>query len=183
MQVTAATMRAAHIFEVVQQEKVASVVYQGDIGPVRRCFVYCHSDPEPQTYLHLRGGVVVMLRFLVSPVALCLGSWGGAYLRWGCCQCLAAGRCGWRLLTVWRYKPPWEGYQFRTKIPHRECPLQALEVFDLTCCRLSNAWRKLSLNPYCMRRRMAAGKLGCWQACAPSLRLNPDVSCRRRNIF
>ena len=79
-------MRVAHTFEVIRQEKVASVVRQGGIDPVHRCLVYLCSDPEPQTYLHLGVGVVVLIRLMVSPAALCLGSWGGACRRQGCCQ-------------------------------------------------------------------------------------------------
>ena len=70
-------MCVTHTFEVVRKAKVAAVVCQGDIEPVRLCLVYRRSDPEPRTYLHLWGGVGVQLRFLVSPEALHLGSWGG----------------------------------------------------------------------------------------------------------
>ena len=74
MKVQAAKMRVAHTFEVVMQAKVAAVVYQGDIYPVSHCLVYCRQDPEPCTYLHLRGGIGVLIRPLVSSAALCLGS-------------------------------------------------------------------------------------------------------------
>ena len=47
------------------------------------------------------------------------------------------------------------------KIPCRKSPLQALENFHLTRCRLSNAWRKLSFKTFYMSRRGAAGKVGC----------------------
>ena len=53
-----------------------AVFCQGDIDPVRLCLVYRRSDPEPRTYLNLRGGLGVLLRLLVSPEALRLGSWG-----------------------------------------------------------------------------------------------------------
>ena len=56
---------------------MAVVFWQGDIDPVRLCLVYRRSDPEPQTYLHLRGWVGVLLRLLIYPEALILGSWGG----------------------------------------------------------------------------------------------------------
>ena len=123
------TMRVAHTFEVVKQAKVVAVICKEDIDPVCRCLVYCRLDPEPQTYMYLRGGVGVLLLPLVSTAALRLGSWGGA-CRWQrCCQYLAAGNCGWRLGTVWRCEPPWEGNQFRTNISHCNIPLQALEFF------------------------------------------------------
>ena len=76
MQVLSATTCVAHTFEVVQSAKVAAVVCQGDIDPVRRSLVYRCSDTEPWSYLHLRGTVVVLLRLLVFPAALNLGSWG-----------------------------------------------------------------------------------------------------------
>ena len=132
VQVPAATMCVAHTFEVVRKEKVTAIVRQGNIDPVFRLLVYRRSDPEPRTYLHLRNGVGVLLRLLISPAALHLGSWEGAYCLWECCQGLAAGRCRWRLGTVWRYDPSWEGDQFRTKIIFHESPMQDLEVFHLT---------------------------------------------------
>ena len=77
VKVPAATMHVVHPFEVVLQTKVTSVVCQGDIDHVHHCLVYSHSYPEALTNLHLRGEVGVLLRLLVSPAALCLGSWGG----------------------------------------------------------------------------------------------------------
>ena len=73
MQVPAATMRVAHTFEVVRQKKVAAVVCQGNIDLVFCCLVYCRSNPEPWNYLHMKGGVGVLLHLLVSPAALRLG--------------------------------------------------------------------------------------------------------------
>ena len=81
VRVLAAVMRDAHPFEVVLQAKVASVVRKGGITPAHLCLVYCCSDPEPWTNLHLRGGVGVLLRILASPAILCVGSWGGACRR------------------------------------------------------------------------------------------------------
>ena len=77
MRVPAAKMHVAHTFEVVRKAKVASIFFQRDIEPVCLCIFYFRSDPEPRTYLHLRGRVGVLLRLLVSPEALHLGSWGG----------------------------------------------------------------------------------------------------------
>ena len=139
MRVLAAKMCVAYTFEVVRQAKVEAIVCQGGIYPVRRCLIYCRSGPEPCTYLHLRGRVGVLFSLLVSPSALRLGGWGDAFLGQGCFQYLAAGRCGWRLGIVWRCEPHWEGDQFRTKITCQEIPLQALEFFNITCCRRSNA--------------------------------------------
>ena len=163
VRVRAATMRIAHTFEMLRKAKVLDVLYKGGIDPVRLCLVYRRLDPELHTYLHLRGGVGVLIRLLVSPAALRLGRWGGYYRRRGCCQYLAAGRCGLRLGTVWRCDPPWEGDQFRTKNPHHKSPLQAQEVFHLTSCHHSNSWRKLSLNSFCMRKMRAEGEGGCWR--------------------
>ena len=58
---------------------MAAVVHQGGIDPIRFCFVYRRLDPKPWTYLYLKGGVGVLLRLLISPEALRLGSWGGAF--------------------------------------------------------------------------------------------------------
>ena len=77
VRVPAATMRVAHTFEVVQQKKVAAVVRQGNIDPVFCCLVYFRSNSEPWNYLHMKGGVGVLLHLLVSPAALRLGIWGG----------------------------------------------------------------------------------------------------------
>ena len=176
-------MRVAHTFEVVQKAKVAAVVRQGGIDPVCRCLIYRRSYPERQTYLHLRGWVGVLLRLLVSPADLRLGSWGFAFRQRGCCQCLAAGRCGWRLGMFRQCEPPCEGNLFRKKIIRRKRQLQDLEVFYLTRCCLSNAWRKLSFNSCCMRQRRAVGKLGCWRAYVRNLGMTPDVSSRRRNTL
>ena len=85
MQIPTATMSVANTFEVVRQGKVAAIVRQVGIDPVLRCLIYLCLDPEPRTYLYLRGGVGVLIRILVSPAALRLGSWGGACCRRGCC--------------------------------------------------------------------------------------------------
>ena len=85
--------------------------------------------------------------------------------------------------TVCQCKPPWEGDQFRTKITRRESPLQAFEVFHLTRYRLSNVWRKLSLNSFYMRQKRAVGIVVFWRACARILGLIPDVSSSRINIL
>ena len=58
-------------------------------------------------------------------------------------------------------RPPLRGRPVKDKIPCRKSPLQALENFHHTRCRLSNTWRKLSLNNGCMSQRRAAGKVGC----------------------
>ena len=105
MQVPSTTMRVAHTFEVVRQAKVVSVFSQGYINPVCRCLINGRSNPELRPYLHLWGGVGVLLLFLISPAALCLCRGSGAFLRMECFQCLAAGRYRWRLGAVWEYKP------------------------------------------------------------------------------
>ena len=58
---------------------MTSVLRQGGINPVCCFLVYFRLDPKPWTYLHMRGGVGVLLRLLISSEALRLGSWGGAF--------------------------------------------------------------------------------------------------------
>ena len=83
-------MRVVQTFYVVRQEKMAVVVHLGDINPVRRCFIDGCLNPEPWSYLHLRGGVGIMLLHLIPP-ALRLWVYGGARRRQGFFQCLTSG--------------------------------------------------------------------------------------------
>ena len=55
---------------------MAAVIRQWYVNSVPCHLVYCRADPEPRTYLHLRGGVGVMLRLLISSAALQLGEVG-----------------------------------------------------------------------------------------------------------
>ena len=61
MLVPAATMRVSNTFEVVRQAEVAAVVHMGDVCPVCRRCIYGRPNPKPRTYLHLWGGVWVVL--------------------------------------------------------------------------------------------------------------------------
>ena len=73
----ASTVRVAQTFDVVRQEKLAAVVHLGDVNPVRRRFIDGCPNPEPWSYLNLRGGVGIMLLYLIPP-ALLLWDYGGA---------------------------------------------------------------------------------------------------------
>ena len=86
-------MRVAHTFEEVRQAKLEAVVYLGYVYPDRRGLVDHSPNPKTRTYLHLWGGVGVVLLCLISPAALYLGRGGGACLWLGRFRCLAAGRC------------------------------------------------------------------------------------------
>ena len=66
MQVLASTIRVSHTFEVVRQAKVADVFHLGDIDPIRRRRVNGSPNPKPWPYLHLWGGVWVVLLRLIS---------------------------------------------------------------------------------------------------------------------
>ena len=101
MQVPAATMRVAHTFDVVRQATVAAVVRLVYVDPICLHLVDCSPNPKPRPYLHLWGGVGVLLLCLISPANLRLCCGGGAFLRLGCCQCLAAGICGWGEGALW----------------------------------------------------------------------------------
>ena len=70
-------MRVSQTSDVVLQEKLAVVVHLGDVNLVRRCFIDGCLNPEPWSYLHLRGGVGIMLLYLIPP-ALLLWDYGGA---------------------------------------------------------------------------------------------------------
>ena len=94
-------MRVAHNFYVVQQATVAAVVRLGHADPIRHRLVDRSPNPKPWAYLHLWGGVGVMLLFLISPASLRLWRGDGACLRLGSCQLLAAGSCGWGEGAFW----------------------------------------------------------------------------------
>ena len=66
MRVIAATMRVVKTLEVVQHKEVASVVCLGVVYPFRHQCVDGCPNPKPQTYLHLWGGVWIMLLYLVT---------------------------------------------------------------------------------------------------------------------
>ena len=70
VQIPATKMRVAYTFEVVRQAKVAAIFRQGDIDPICRRLINCRSNYEPRIYLYLQGSVGVLLRILVSTVAL-----------------------------------------------------------------------------------------------------------------
>ena len=77
-------MCVAHTFEVVLQAKVAAVVRMGDVD-----FVHCRridSIPnlKPRLYLHLWGGVGLLLLLLIIVADLRLVRGGGACRRLGC---------------------------------------------------------------------------------------------------
>ena len=77
-------MCVAHTFEVVRQEKVATVVCLWYVDPFRRRRVNSSLNPKPRTYLNLRGGMGVVFLRLISSPALHLGR-GGGTLRQLCC--------------------------------------------------------------------------------------------------
>ena len=91
MQVPFNTMSVTHTFDVVRQAKLATVVFLGYVYPI--CFRLVNRSPNPKCrlYLHLWGGVGVLLLFLISPAALRLWHGGDACLWMGCCLCLATG--------------------------------------------------------------------------------------------
>ena len=88
MQVKSDTMRILHTFEVVRQAEVVAVVRLGGAFPVCRRCVYGRPNHKPQPYLHLWGGVFIVLLHLVTPTSLHLGR-GGVACRLGC-HCQAA---------------------------------------------------------------------------------------------
>ena len=77
-------MHVANTFEVVQQAEVAAVVYLGDVDPFRRRCINVRPNPKPRTYLHLWGGLWILLLNLVTPLDLRLGC-GGVPCRLLCC--------------------------------------------------------------------------------------------------
>ena len=177
MRVPTDTMCVSHTFDVVKQAKVAAVIRLGDVEPVCRHLVYGSSDPEPWTYLHLRGGVGVLLRLLISPAALRLGVRGVIANSWH--QGAACGGRGRYCGEI----PPGRTTSSVRKSPIAKALCRFLKFGHRTLCHLSNARRKLSLNSCCIRRRRAVGKVGFWQACACILGMTPDVYSRRRNIL
>ena len=124
LRVTAAKMSVAHTFELVRQAEVETVVYLGNIHPFLRRRVNCSPNPKPPPYLHLWGGVWIVLLHLVHPMSLGLGC-GGVPCRL-CCPFQAACCWGWGERVFWRSQPPWEGYHLRPKIP---CCNSPSEVF------------------------------------------------------
>ena len=72
MQLTAATMRVSHTFDVVRQANVAAIFCLGYVDPVRRRLVDRSPNPKPRPYLHLWVRVGVVLLCMIPP-ALRLG--------------------------------------------------------------------------------------------------------------
>ena len=77
-------MCVANTFEVVRQEKVEAVVCLGYVDPIQRRLVNSSPNSKPRPYLHLWGGVGVVLLCLI-PSVLCLGRGVGACRQMGCC--------------------------------------------------------------------------------------------------
>ena len=127
VQLMSSTMCVAHTFEVVLQKEVAAVVYLGDFYPILRRCVDGSPDPKPRPYLHLWGGVWIVLLHMVTPLALRLEHGGVLFRRW--CRLQAACCRGWEERALWRCQPPWEGDQFRPKISSCKSPSEALKVW------------------------------------------------------
>ena len=116
MQVTSATTSVANLFQVELQKKVTSIIHFRDITSLPLRFVDFCADPEPQTYLQLRGRVQIIIRLLVASEVLRRGMWGVAGSGQRCYRCQSLRCCRRRWGLFCQGDPPWEGYQIGTEV-------------------------------------------------------------------
>ena len=181
MQVTAATMHVAHTFEVVRQAKVATVVRLGDANPVRRRCVDGRPNPKPGPICMCGAGCGLCS---CTWLPLLPFAWGVELLPSACgvSACRRGDMGGGRGRSSGT-SPAGRVISSGRKFPVASAFGRLSKFVHLTLFRLSNVWWKLSLNSCWIKQRRAVGKVGCWQACALSLRLTMSFSSRKRNIL